>query len=142
MFFNHQVLPIGELLKTEIQETGYFIEVLKCLSQSYLTLWDPSSSVHGVLQARIQECVAISFSKGSSWPRHRTQVSCIAGRFFTVWDNRKVLELFIFSKKGKPGSQGSLFYYNYVNTVQWKAQFFLLWAMILLPSPSMECHIP
>ena len=43
----------------------------------------PSSSVHGILQVRILEWVAISFSRGSSWPRNWTQVSCIAGRFFT-----------------------------------------------------------
>ena len=42
-----------------------------------------SSSVHGILQARILEWVAVSFSRGSSWPRDRTQVSRIAGRFFT-----------------------------------------------------------
>ena len=35
--------------------------------------------------------VAISFSRGSSWPRDRTQVSCIAGRFFTVWATREDL---------------------------------------------------
>ena len=46
----------------------------------------PGSSIHGILQARILEWVAISFSRGSSWPRDRTQVSCIAGRFFTDWD--------------------------------------------------------
>ena len=51
----------------------------------------PGSSVHGIFQARILEWVAISFSKGSSffqriWFRDPTQVSCIAGRFFTVWD--------------------------------------------------------
>ena len=39
----------------------------------------------GVPQARILEWVAISFSKGSSQPRDRTQVSCIAGGFFTIW---------------------------------------------------------
>ena len=49
----------------------------------------PSSSVHGILQARIMEWVAISFSRGSSWPRSRTQVSCIAGRFFTNWAMRE-----------------------------------------------------
>ena len=43
------------------------------------------SSVHGILQARMVEWVAISFSRGSSWPRDRTQVSCIAGRLFTDW---------------------------------------------------------
>ena len=44
----------------------------------------PGSSVHGILQARILEWVAISFSRGSSRPRDQTQVSCIAGRFFVV----------------------------------------------------------
>ena len=45
----------------------------------------PGSSVHGILQARILEWVAISFSRGSSQPRDRTQISCIAGRLYTVW---------------------------------------------------------
>ena len=45
----------------------------------------PGSSVRGILQARILEWVAMPFSKGSSWPRDWTHVSCIAGRFFTVW---------------------------------------------------------
>ena len=56
----------------------------------YLTLrthgYSPSGvSIHGIFQARILEWVAISFSRGSSWPRDWTQVSCIAGGFFTVW---------------------------------------------------------
>ena len=40
----------------------------------------PVSSVHGILEARILEWVAISFSRESSQPRDRTWVSCIAGR--------------------------------------------------------------
>ena len=49
----------------------------------------PGSSVHGIFQTRILECVAISFSRESSWPRDQTQVSCIAGRFFTIWATRE-----------------------------------------------------
>ena len=49
----------------------------------------PGSSVHGILQARILEWIAISFSRGSSWPRDWTQASCIAGRFFTNWTMRE-----------------------------------------------------
>ena len=49
----------------------------------------PGSSVCGILQAKILEWVAISFSKGSFWPRDRTWVSHIAGRFFTVWTTRE-----------------------------------------------------
>ena len=44
----------------------------------------PGSSVHGILQARIQEWVSILFSRGSSRRRDWIQVSCIAGRFFTT----------------------------------------------------------
>ena len=49
----------------------------------------PDSSVHGILQARILEWVAIAFFRGSSWTRDQTQVSRIAGRFFTVWATRE-----------------------------------------------------
>ena len=45
----------------------------------------PGSSVHRILQARILEWVVISFSRGSSWPRDRAQVSSIAGKSFTIW---------------------------------------------------------
>ena len=51
--------------------------------QSCLTLCDSMDyTVHGILQARILEWVGIPFSRGSSQPRDRTQVSHIAGRFF------------------------------------------------------------
>ena len=50
------------------------------------TLCNPMDyTVHGILQARILEWVTFSFSRGSSQPRDRTQVSHIAGRFFTSW---------------------------------------------------------
>ena len=45
----------------------------------------PGSSVHGILQAGILEWVAMSFSRGSSWPRDPTRVSRIADGFFTIW---------------------------------------------------------
>ena len=53
-------------------------------AQSCPTLWDPvdcsppGSPVHGISQARILEWVAISFSRGSSWPRDWTCVSCLS----------------------------------------------------------------
>ena len=56
----------------------------------------PGSSVHGIFQARILEWAAISFSRGSSWPRDRTQVSRIIGRRFTVWATREVLRRTLF----------------------------------------------
>ena len=66
------------------------------LAQSCLTLCDtmdysppPASSVHGILQARILEWVAIPFSSKSSQPRNQTWVSHIASRFFTIWAIRE-----------------------------------------------------
>ena len=49
----------------------------------------PGSSVHGILQAIILEWVAILFSSGSSRLRDQTQVSCTAGRFFTIRATRE-----------------------------------------------------
>ena len=54
------------------------------VTQWYLTLCDPMGCiVHGILQARILKWVAFPYSRGSSQPRDQTQVSCIAGGFFT-----------------------------------------------------------
>ena len=61
------------------------VKVTQCL-----TLHDPMDyKIHGILQARILEWIAVPFSKGSSQPRDRTQVSCIAGGFFTTWATRE-----------------------------------------------------
>ena len=49
-------------------------------------------TVHGILQARILELVAIPFSRVSSQPRDQTQVSCIAGGFFTSWTTKEAQE--------------------------------------------------
>ena len=49
----------------------------------------PGFSVLGILQARIPEWVAISFSRGSLWPRDQTWVSGIAGKYFTIWATRE-----------------------------------------------------
>ena len=63
-----------------------------------LTLCDPmdcslpGSSIHEIFQARVLEWVAISFSRGSSQPRNRTQDSCIASRHFTTWATREATE--------------------------------------------------
>ena len=53
----------------------------------------PGSSVHGIFQAMVLEWIAISFSRGSSQTRDRTQVSRIVDRRFTVWATREVAAL-------------------------------------------------
>ena len=57
----------------------------------------PGFSVHGILRARTLEWVAISFSRGSSQPRDRTQVSCIAGRRFILWVTREDYNKYAFT---------------------------------------------
>ena len=72
--------------------------MLCLVTQSCPILWDPMdrsppvSSVHGILQARILEWVAMPSSRGFSQPRDWTQVSCIAGGFFTIWATREAQE--------------------------------------------------
>ena len=81
------ILPQRRLSGQVVKKMCYIIQwnIGLCLvTQSYPTLCDPMDrslpgfSVHGILQARILEWVAISFSRGSSWPRDRTQVSCLS----------------------------------------------------------------
>ena len=71
------------------------------VTQSCPTLCDPmdcslpGSSIHGIFQARVLEWGAMSFSRGSSWPRDWTWVSRIVGRRFTIWASREVLPAII-----------------------------------------------
>ena len=92
--------PLNCLITVSDQKDAYFCfiyswYVFMCLVAQWCpTLCDPMDcslpgcSVHGISQARILEWVAIPFSRGSSWPRDQTQVSCIAGGFFTFWAAR------------------------------------------------------
>ena len=75
----------------------------------------PGSSARGIFQARILEQVAISFSRRSSQPRDQTQVSCIAGRFFTTWATREALINFYLN------SNTTFFFYT--NSVCLESQF-------------------
>ena len=68
-------------------------------SLSYVQLfarpWIVAHQSYGILQARILEWVVILFSRGSSRPRYKTQVSHIAGRFFTVRATREALNILV-----------------------------------------------
>ena len=77
--------------KADSLSLDHQVKLKVLVTQSCPTLCDPmdcslpGSSVHGILQARILEWVAIPVSGGSSQPRDQTWVSCIAGKFFTIW---------------------------------------------------------
>ena len=74
----------------------------------------PGSSVHGILQARTLEWVAISFSRGSSWPRNQTQVSCTAGSLLPTELQGKSFNFVLAFKLIDPLSL--LFYYIFAFT--------------------------
>ena len=80
----------------------------KLVSQSWPTLYNPrncsppGSSVHGILQARVLERAATSFSRGFSWSRGWVWVFCLAGSFFTVWVTRQAQ----FGQGGNPIHKG------------------------------------
>ena len=84
------------------------------VTQSCPTLCDPmdcsppDSSVHGILQVRILEWVAIPFSRGSSQPGDRIWVSCTAGRFFTAMPPGQPSKCYIWGKKDEMGSVRSV----------------------------------
>ena len=77
------------------------------VAQLCLTLCDPMDyTLHGILQARILEWVAVPSSRGSSQPRDRTQVSFIASGFFTRWATSELnLGLLFPSAKTKSGNK-------------------------------------
>ena len=116
---------------------GFLYSIHTCsVVESCLILCDPKdcsptgSSVHGLLQARILEWAAIPFSRGSSWPRDQSLVSCIGGRFFTVWATRDACkadpqQIFFncidedFRLIDPWKNHLSIFYYNAIWEYQW-----------------------
>ena len=79
----HSSVLTWEILWTEEPDGLQSMEVKVKVAQSCPTLCDPMDCIHGILQARILEWVAFPFSRGSSQPRNRARVSCIAGGVFT-----------------------------------------------------------
>ena len=89
LYLNNSIYKKG----IDRQEVILMENTLKWKSLSRVWLCDPMDyTVYGILQARILEWVAFPFPQGSSQPKDRTQVSCIASRFFTSWDTREAQE--------------------------------------------------
>ena len=78
-------MDYNRVIRVSVGAHAYIYTCVKVkVAQLCPTICDPVDyTVHEILQARILELVAFVFSRGSSQPRDRTQVSCIAGSFFT-----------------------------------------------------------
>ena len=85
----HLVSPFNQEMKKYI----FILWIQKSASVSHSVV-SGSLQLHGIFQAKILEWVAIPFSRGSSQARDWTQVSCIVGRFFTIWATREALYAF------------------------------------------------
>ena len=88
-----QSTKLSNWCSTSYTATSHHLSILHVkvkVTQPCPTLCYPMGyTVHGILQARTLEWVAFPASRGSSKPRDWTQVSCIAGRFFTSWATRE-----------------------------------------------------
>ena len=95
----------------------------------------PGPSVHGILQASILKWVAILFSRASSQPKDQSQVSCIAGRFFTIWTSSEApsSELVWTNSCGKVRFQEIKINTNSLDVCVWN---------LLLPLPSIGQNNP
>ena len=90
-FFLYQTQLYTSVTVSAVQQSKSAIHIRALVAQLCPTLCDPMdcntpySSVHVILQAKLLEWVSMPFSRGLSQPRDRTQVSCTASGFFTIW---------------------------------------------------------
>ena len=123
------------------------------VTQSCLTLCDPvncslpSSSIHGILQSRILEWVAIAFSRGSSQPRDQTQVSRVAGRHFTIWATREAQHIYMhhiffihLSVDGHLGCSHVCLLYIVLQLI-WRCMYLFELCFSLIYAPEWDCRI-
>ena len=128
-----------------------YVCLLSCFSLVWLftTLWivatQAPSSIYGILQARILEWVAMPPSRGSSWPKDWTHISCFAGKFFTHWATWKAQKsvwgiLYLTYKQWNIKHNkinffewlrmlmgDSTFFFFFISDSYWKAKDFFFW---------------
>ena len=120
--------------------------MLSCFShvQPCATLWTVAHQAPlsmGILQGRILEWVDMPSSRKSSWLRDQTQVSCIAGRFFTIWATREAPRNHVGPKSHIPLSSATYWVSTKlkVHVIPSKS---VLRATHLLSSPSSPAPLP
>ena len=86
-------VTLSKLHNISVPDEWKKCETLSCVWLCHPTNCNPP--VQGILQARLLEWVAVPFSRGSSQPTGQTQVSWIAGRFFTIWVTREAQKVLV-----------------------------------------------
>ena len=128
LYFINSTLPCSMKTSQYVKEcTAVKVKV----AQSSPTFCNPMHyAVHGILQARILEWVAFPFSRGSPQRRDRTQVSRVAGGFFTSWakESQRILEWVTY-----PFSSGSSWPWSRTGVTCIAGGFFTNWAIREVP---------
>ena len=114
-FWWHRVFMYSELLYMLKWKCYWLSHVWVFLTPRTVAHQAP---VHGILQARTLEWVAIPFSRRSYWAKGQPQVSCIAGIFFTFWATREAHMCFTLCQRGRCIS-GSYIPENLCNYTIW-----------------------
>ena len=140
---------VGAHFKGENYLCAFMCVSCSVVSQSLRPHGPPSgSSVHGILQARILEWVVISSSRGSSQPRGQTWVSCIRGRFFTIWAHIKprsqklvtaytMRRTLSYSMTAETGRQSIIFF-----DLSWEDVYWMIQIVAILPYLWMMGKVP
>ena len=124
----------------EDQFSSYCAVLSLCRVQLFATLWTVAHQAPlsmGILQARILEWAAMPSSRGFSQPRDQTQISCIAGGFFTIWATREGFHSQI------SWTAPSLLWFDLTNTLpsySWFASIVTDSSLLLSPFSSLHCQ--
>ena len=99
----------------------------------------PGCSIHGILQSRILEWVTISFTRGSSWPRDQTCISCIGREILYLWSTWEAPGLILNLDNAMPSSRGSFQPQDQTQVSRIAGRFFIVWATRETHYTSMPC---
>ena len=108
------------LFSVLLRSTHYFLCLVMQSSCLFVTPWTVAHQAPlcmGIFQARTLEWVPMLFSRGSSQPRDRTQVSHIAGRFLTIWATREALLTSVRYQKNHNTLTRKIWMYNNYNLI-------------------------
>ena len=143
----HQSSEAPETPSSRLTSEGQLLLKVSEFAQSCPTLCDPvdcsppGSSIHGIIQARILEWVAIFFSRGFSWPRDRTKVSCITGRCFNLWATYK-FSTFVINIWGSPPKKTLIWSFSWpLIHMSWGLWRLFLWEMQTHSYRFTECSL-
>ena len=121
------IAHIWKIISRGLECKNWTVDLMKSIS---CLLVSDSMQPHGlypILQTRILEWVAVSFPRASSWPRYWTWVSCIAGRFFTIWATKEAQTVGESENINRVISENKSFFFPNLECLSWTDHF--IWSI-------------